>query len=166
MKVVSTTKTGAITIANTVKAGGKTYKVTAIADKAFSKNTKLTKVTMTGSNLITIGASAFNGCTKLTTVTIGANVTTIGVSAFGGCTKLTTVTIGANVTKIGDKAFYGDSKLTTITFKGSKLKTVGTQAFKNTKSKAVTVKAPKAKLTAYEELLKKAGLTAKAYKAS
>ena len=69
----------------TVKINGYTFKVTAIAD------------------------SAFSGCSKLTKVTVGSNVKAIGNKSFYKCTKLTTFTassIGLN--KIGKEAFSGD----------------------------------------------------------
>ena len=58
-----------------------------------------------------IGYSAFEGCTGLTSVTIGSAVTSIGYSAFEGCTGLTSVTIGSAVTSIGKYAFRNCSGL-------------------------------------------------------
>jgi hypothetical protein len=52
-----------------------------------------------------IGDLAFDGCTDLTSVTIGNSVTEIGRLAFDGCTGLTEVTIPNSVTSIGDYAF-------------------------------------------------------------
>ena len=51
-----------------VKINGYTFKVTAIADSAFSGCSKLTKVTV-GSNVKAIGNKSFYKCTKLTTLT-------------------------------------------------------------------------------------------------
>ena len=45
-----------------------------------------------------IGGSAFDGCSGLTSVTIGNSVTEIGNSAFSGCSGLTSVTIPNSVT--------------------------------------------------------------------
>jgi len=64
--------------------------------------------------VITIGDSAFAGCTGLTGVTIGNSVTGIRDLAFWGCTSLTGVTIPASVTGIGGSAFYGCTSLTAI----------------------------------------------------
>jgi hypothetical protein len=61
--------TGKVTIPATVKIDGKTYKVTAVAAKAFYKNTKVTQVTI-GSNVKSIGSKAFYGCKKLKTINI------------------------------------------------------------------------------------------------
>lgn len=125
-----------ISIPSTVKINGYTFKVTAIADKAFKNNKNLKKAT------------------------IGNNVTFIGASAFEGDKKLTSVTIGKGVTKIGSKAFNGDKKLTTIKINTTKLKTVKSGAFKGIPANA-KVKVPKGKAKAYQNLLKKGGLPAK-----
>ena len=93
------------------------------------------------------------------TVNIGGKkflVTSIGNSAFSGCGKATSATIGKNVTKIGSKAFYNCRKLKKITVKGTKLKSVGAKAFKGIHKKA-TIKVPKSKLKAYKKLIKQKG---------
>ena len=93
------------------------------------------------------------------TITIGGRkflVTSIGNSAFSGCSKATSATIGKNVTKIGSKAFYNCKKLKKITIKSTKLKSVGPKAFKGINKKA-SIKVPKSKLKAYKKLLKKKG---------
>ena len=44
-----------------------------------------------------IGDSAFEGCTSLTSLTIPSSVTTIGRWAFEGCTSLSSITVPANI---------------------------------------------------------------------
>lgn len=93
------------------------------------------------------------------TVNIGGKkflVTSIGNSAFSGCSKATSTTIGKNVTKIGSNAFYNCKNLKKITIKGTKLKSVGSKAFKGINKKA-SIKVPKNKLKAYQRLLKQKG---------
>lgn len=93
------------------------------------------------------------------TINIGGKkflVTSIGSSAFSGCSKATSATIGKNVTKIGSKAFNNCKKLKKITIKGTKLKSVGAKAFKGINKKA-SIKVPKSKLKAYKKLLKGKG---------
>lgn len=132
-------KANTIKIPATIKKDGVTYKVTSIANKAFS------------------------GCKKLKKVTIGKNVKTIGNKAFYKCTSLKSITIPSKVTKIGKKAFYGCKSLKTITFKTTKLtsKKVGSKAFTGTHSKA-KVNIPKKKYNAYKKMLKNKGMSKKA----
>ncbi len=56
-------------------------------------------------SVTTIGGSAFEDCSKLTSVTISNSVTTIGDYAFQYCSILTSVTIPNSVTTIGSGAF-------------------------------------------------------------
>nr|MBQ8252443.1 leucine-rich repeat protein [Lachnospiraceae bacterium] len=90
-------------------------------------------------------------------------VTSIAKSAFSGCTKLKTVTVGKNVTKIGAKAFYKCKNLKTVTIKTTKLKAkaIGKQAFKGTPKK-MTLKVPKKKMSLYKKILKAQGVNKKA----
>ena len=75
-----------------------------------------------------IGTSAFDGCYRLTSVTIGNSVTTIGEMAFYGCSGLTSIEIPNSVSSIGDWAFYGCSGLTSATIPNS-VTTIGNLAF-------------------------------------
>jgi hypothetical protein len=67
MKTKSTAKT--ITIPDTIKVSGVTYKVTSIASSALKSNIKIRKVTI-GANVDTIGKLAFYGCKNLKTIII------------------------------------------------------------------------------------------------
>lgn len=66
-----------------------------------------------------IGYSAFEDCSSLTSVTIPDSVTSIGDGAFFGCSSLTSVTIPDSVTFIDKNAFSGCSKLTSINSTGT-----------------------------------------------
>lgn len=59
------------------------------------------------SNITTIGASAFDGCTALSSVPNIPNVNTIGNFAFRGCTSLTEVKLPSTITSINGGAFTG-----------------------------------------------------------
>ena len=72
---------GSVTIPATVTYGGITYPVTSI------------------------GVSAFNSCTALTSIDIPNSVTSIDALAFYGCTGLTSIYIPNSVTSIGVGAF-------------------------------------------------------------
>jgi hypothetical protein len=58
-----------------------------------------------------IGAFAFNGCSKLRSVTIREGVRSIGKYAFFGCATLETITIPKTVVEIGYDAFGGCKNL-------------------------------------------------------
>ena len=127
-----------VKIPDTVRIGGKTYKVTAIASSAF-KGDKTVKSITIGSNVKTIGSNAFKNCTNLTKVVIGKNVTKIGASAFYGCTKLKTIALPSKVTSIGTKAFYKCISLTSAVL-STNLTTIGASAFyKCTKLTNITI---------------------------
>ena len=72
---VSNKKKTSITVKNTVKINGETYKVTAVE------------------------ANAFKDCRKLKKATIGKYVTTIGNNAFYGDKKLKKIVVKTNVLK-------------------------------------------------------------------
>jgi hypothetical protein len=101
--------------------------VTSIGASAFYGCSALTSVTIPKS-VTSIGYNAFYGCYSLTSVTIGNSVTSIGSGAFYGCSALTSVTIGNSVTSIGAIAFYGCSALTSVTIPNS-VTSIGESAF-------------------------------------
>ena len=70
-------------------------------------------------SVTTIGYSAFNGCTSLTSVIIGDSVTTIGGWAFSYCSSLTSVVIPDSVITIGGWAFSYCSSLGYVCYKGT-----------------------------------------------
>ena len=72
-------------------------KVTSISSW-FQTNTKITSFAefVNFSGIITLGGSAFSGCTSLAEIALPASLMSIGRSAFKGCTKLKTMTVNAN----------------------------------------------------------------------
>ena len=84
--------TGSVTIPSSVTYSGTTYSVTSIGSSAFDDCTGLTSITIPNS-VISIGNSAFSNCTGLTEVTIPNSITSIGYYAFSSCSGLTEVNI-------------------------------------------------------------------------
>lgn len=84
-----------------------------------------------GLPVTSIGDSAFDYCTSLTSVTIPGTVTTISGSAFYYCTALTSITIPYGVTDIGSNAFYNCSSLINITIPDSVIR-IGESVFTGT----------------------------------
>lgn len=121
-----------VVIAKKVTIGGKSFKVTSIANEALYKKTKVTRII------------------------IGSNVKMIGKKAFSGCKLLKSVTIPSNVMSVGKEAFENCSRLSDITIESTKIKTVGKNAFKNIKSTA-KIKVPSKKYSSYKKLLQGKG---------
>jgi hypothetical protein len=92
--------------------------ITAIGALAFNGCTSLSSATIPDS-VTSIGADAFAGC-GLTTLRIGNGVTSIGPSALEGLTRLTTsVTIPSSVTNIGDYGLAVDWRVKAFFFQGN-----------------------------------------------
>lgn len=76
-----------VKVADVVKIGGYSYKVTSIGNNAFKKYKKLTSVII-GANVKLIGSNAFNGCKKLKNIAINSKVITkMGKASFKGIKK-------------------------------------------------------------------------------
>lgn len=84
--------------------------VTSIGDSAFQWRTKLTSITIPD-GVTDICTRAFYTCSNLSSITIPNSVTSIGDSAFSDCSNLTSITIPDSVTSIGKNAFSGCSGL-------------------------------------------------------
>ena len=105
---------------------------TTIGESAFNECSRLTSVTISNS-VTSIGDSAFFGCTGLTSLTIPNSVTSIGNYTFSWCLSLTSIEISNSVTSIGDSAFFGCTGLTSVTIGD---KTYEKQIITNGKCKA------------------------------
>jgi len=77
-----------------------------------------------------IGASSFENCYNVTSITFPSSITSIGSYAFSYCSGITgSLTLPSSLKKLGDGAFYGCWNLTgTVTFPAS-LTDVGTYCF-------------------------------------
>jgi hypothetical protein len=104
---------GEVVIPSTLNGKG----VTSIGDRAFTKCTDVTSVTIPDS-VTNIGIKAFARCSKLNNVTLSKSVSHIDTGAFWACSGLTSVTIPDSVTRIGTWTFSSCTKLTKVEFLG------------------------------------------------
>lgn len=105
VKQVTVTGTSArltsVNVPATVKYNGMTFKVTAIANKAF-KNQRNLKSAVVGKNIKSIGSEAFFGAKKLAKIKFsGTAIKTIGKNAFKSIKKNAVFTVNKS-----KKAFY------------------------------------------------------------
>lgn len=120
-----------LSVPDTVKIYGITYKITSV------------------------GKNAFRGQPKMKTAKIGKNVTSIGYGAFYACPVLKSVTLGTKVKTIGNHAFCRDSKLRTLTLEGTALTKVENHVLY--KAASLTIKAPSSKVKTYNKLFTNKG---------
>ncbi len=110
---VDASLSGTIMIPANVTYNEKSYKVTAIANKAFYNCANITEVIIPDV-VSSIGAYAFYGCKKMTTITIPEGVTAISNYSFQGCAALSTVNLPSTIKTIGSYAFNSCKALRTI----------------------------------------------------
>ena len=107
-----------------------------IGNNAFNGCSKLTSITI-GNSVTSIGQFAFANCAGLTSITIPDSVTSIGNSAFKECYGLTSITIGNSVTSIGKDVFYNCNKLSEITCSAITAPSIDTYTFREIKSNGI-----------------------------
>ena len=94
---------------------------------------------MLGGNVQTIGQSAFDGCTCMTSIFIPNSVKSIGHNAFRDCSGLTSITIPESVQSIGVYAFDGCSSLTSVIVGWETPITIEQNTFSNRKNATLYV---------------------------
>ena len=74
---------------------------------AWYDHRKNTTAVVIKEGITSIGSSAFNGFSKLKSVSIPSSLQEIGKNAFSGCTSLTEFPFSENISQIGSSAFSG-----------------------------------------------------------
>ena len=124
----STTAAAAnVEIPSTATLNGKVYSVVSIGDSAFIGCTALKSVQFEAP-IESIGDGAFLECTELGEVELPASIISIGTAAFLGCAKWETVKLGNSVVSIGENAFALCKNLKSVTIPSS-VQTIGAHAF-------------------------------------
>ncbi|MBP5707112.1 MAG: leucine-rich repeat protein, partial [Spirochaetales bacterium] len=105
-------------IPNEVTIDNVKYTVTAIGSSVFKMNTDKGNIKTIDiqADVESIGANAFQGSSKLTTLRLPSNLKSIGDNAFQGCTNLQYLWLPEDLSSIGNKAFDG-CNLTRVTCK-------------------------------------------------
>ena len=110
---------GDIIIPEKVKGNdGVEYVVTSLGASCFEGCSGLTSITIP-SSITSLGESCFSGCRGLTSITIPSSVTSLGASCFWDCRGLTSITIPSSVTSLGENCFAYCTSLTSITIPSS-----------------------------------------------
>ena len=129
--VTNNTLTG-YNIEPSVLFGGSIVQVSALGDNCFNGCTKLTSITIPTSVTI-MASSCFYNCSSLVSITIPNSVISIGYSCFEICTSLTSITIPSGINILPINCFLGCSKLGSITIPNS-VTTIGSSCFYNCSS--------------------------------
>jgi len=106
--------------------------VTSIGRSAFDGCSNLTSVTIPY-GVTSIGSFAFDDCSSLSSIEIPNSVTSIGNLAFCSCKRLTSITIPYSVTSIEFRAFYNCTNLTSVAILNEKIR-IGDNIFENCNS--------------------------------
>ncbi len=129
---------GDIIIPEKVKGNdGVEYVVTSLGASCFDGCSGLTSITIP-SSVTSLGDHCFYDCRGLTSITIPSSVTSLGASCFSGCRGLTSITIPSSVTSLGDDCFSFCSGLTSITIPSS-VTSLGRSCFSDCGLTSITI---------------------------
>ena len=110
---------GDIIIPEKVKGNdGVEYIVTSLGASCFEECRGLTSITIP-SSVTSLGSSCFSYCSGLTSIAIPSSVISLGSSCFSYCSGLTSITIPSSVTSLSNYCFSGCRGLTSITIPSS-----------------------------------------------
>ena len=115
---------------NILSESDKTVEVSGCSNECIGNVVVPEEVTCNGViySVVSIGNSAFSGCSNITGVQISNSVTKIDTYAFRNCPKLISAAISDYVTSIGDYAFKNCSSLVSVTI-GNSVANIGAGAF-------------------------------------
>jgi len=102
--------------------------LTTIGDAAFKGCINLKEVNFAESSLRSLGATAFDGCTALTSIELPKSLRTIGKGCFANCTSLTYAKLSDGMSEIPSAMFNKCSSLAEVVFP-EKVKIIEDNAF-------------------------------------
>lgn len=127
-----TSKITSLVISNTVKT---------IGESAFYYCVYMQGNLVIPDNVTEIDSSAFEGCSKITSLTIGKGLTKLKVATFAHCHGLTSVVVPDNITYMDSANFQGCSKLESVTL-SKNLTSIGQFCFFECPIKAIALPDP------------------------
>ena len=92
----------------TLTINGDAKKLTQISKSAFANCEKLTEVNISNANIISIDADAFNGCNKISTLSLPNSIKYIEDRAFFNCDEMKSITLPTSLMHLGDCCFSID----------------------------------------------------------
>lgn len=88
--------------------------VTSVSESAFAVCSNLQSVTFTAGSEASIGAGAFRGCSKLSSINLPIALKGIASDTFKGCAMLTSIDIPDSVTSVDSSAFDNCAAVTVV----------------------------------------------------
>ena len=112
--------------------------VTKIGNNAFmyAGNNSASFVINMSENIKEIGASAFEGCNKLLSITLPEGLEKIGDRAFAECNGITAIILPSTLETLGSSAFASSNGLSTVVF--NSWVSIGENAFQNCSQLVIT----------------------------
>ncbi|MBQ1191303.1 MAG: leucine-rich repeat domain-containing protein, partial [Bacteroidales bacterium] len=112
--------------------------VTIIGDNAFrhSGNNSTSFEIIMSENIKEIGASAFEGCNKLSSIELPEGLEEIGSSAFASCNGITEIILPSTLETLGSSAFASSNGLRTVEF--NSWVSIGENVFQNCSNLVIT----------------------------
>lgn len=104
---------GPLSIPAYVTISGVEYKVIAIDNYAFARNTAITSVNI-ANGIKSIGLCAFYKCSAITEAVIPSSVTLLENGTFSDCAHMSSVYLGDGIASIGTMSFSGCTSLKTV----------------------------------------------------
>ena len=112
--------------------------VTKIGDNAFLNSgvNSTSFVIIMSENIKEIGASAFEGCDKLSSIVLPEGLKKIGDMAFGRCNRITEIILPSTLETLGSSAFASSNGLRTVEF--NSWVSIGENVFQNCSNLVIT----------------------------